>query len=112
MKNTLKAIALILAIGSTAQSVMSYSEEMANLPELIQEQEGVLTDLFSQKRGNSLANEAVLNKDERKKLIIKNMVHYIRLIEGQETLLEELKEQHYPDLDIDLILTGREAPTI
>lgn len=113
MKTTLKVIALVLAISATAQSVMSYAEEMANLPELILEQEAVLTSLLSDDKNSLLSeNERVLTDVERKELIIKNMVHYIRLIEGQETLLEELKDQHFPDLDIKRILTGRQSPTI
>lgn len=113
MKTTLKVITLVLAISATAQSVMSYAEDMANLPELIQEQEAVLTSLLSEDKNSLLSeNERVLTDVERKELIIKNMVHYIRLIEGQETLLEELKEQHFPDLDINRILTGKQSPTI
>ena len=113
MKTTLKVIALALAISATAQSVIGYAEDIANLPDLIQEQEAVLTSLLSEDKNSLLSeNERVLTDVERKELIIKNMVHYIRLIEGQETLLEELKEQHFPDLDINRILTGKQSPTI
>ena len=40
------------------------------------------------------------------------MVHYIRLIEGQEELLDELKKQHFPDLNINQILSGKANPGI
>ncbi|MCB0415553.1 MAG: hypothetical protein KDD50_14545 [Bdellovibrionales bacterium] len=115
MKIALKTIALFLAIGAMAQSIYSYANEIENLPQLIHEQEEVLMDLLS---GNTNAvplaegTESPVSDAERQKLIIKNMVHYIRLIEGQKTLLEELKKQNYPDLNVRMILEGRSEPGI
>jgi hypothetical protein len=113
MKTTLKAIALLLAVSATAQSVMSYANDMDNLQGLVQEQEVILFDLLAKSK-NSLVygDNIVVDEEEKRKLIIENVVNYIRLIEGQEDLLEELKRHDFPELDIDQILTGAKSPTI
>ena len=115
MKTTLKAIALLLAIGASAQTIKSYADDMANLPELISEQEAVIVDLLNAHKTELTSEDhsrEVLTEEEKKELIIKNMVHYIRLIEGKEVLLEELRRQQFPDLDIRGILEGRQNPGI
>lgn len=115
MKMTLKVVALLLAIGASAQTIKSYADEIASLPELITEQETVLVNLLNNgkaelREGNE--PQVILAEEEKKELIIKNMVHYIRLIEGKEILLEELQRQQFPDLDIRGILEGRQNPGI
>ena len=116
MKSVLKVITLCLASGAGTQTVLSYAEETANLPDLIKEQEQILTSLLSgEQESHSISdadNRAVIKSDDKKKLIIQNMVHYIRLIEGQEDLLDELQKQEFPELDINIILEGRRNPGI
>ena len=115
MKTTLKLFALLLAIGASAQTIKSYADDIANLPELISEQEAVLVDLLDANKAELTREDEsneVLTEEEKKELVIKNMVHYIRLIEGNEILLEELRKQQFPDLDIRGILEGRRNPGI
>lgn len=115
MKIALKTIALFLAIGAMIQSIYSYANEIENLPQLIHEQKEVLMDLLSSNTNTVPLVEGVestVSDTERQKLIIKNMVHYIRLIEGQEDLLEELKDQDFTDLNVQMILEGRRKPGI
>ncbi|WP_127718230.1 hypothetical protein [Halobacteriovorax sp. HLS] len=115
MKTTLKAIAIMLAISASAQTIKSYADDVASLPELISEQEAVLVNLlYNSKAEIREENEpqVILTEEEKKELIIKNMIHYIRLIEGKEIMLEELQRQQFPDLDIRGILEGRQNPGI
>ena len=115
MKSTLKLFALLLAIGASAQTIKSYADDIANLPELISEQEAVLVGLLDANKTEFTREDGsneVLTVEEKKELVIKNMVHYIRLIEGNEVLLEELRRQQFPDLDIRGILEGRRNPGI
>ena len=118
MKITLKIIALFLAITASAQTVISYAEETGNLTELVMEQEMLLIDLLSQQsqvQTMAMPGEEklmLLSDDAKKKLVIKNMIHYIRLIEGQKDLLDELRRQQFPDLDIQGILNGKHSPGI
>lgn len=117
MKTFLKTIALCLAIAASAQTVKSYAENTKDLPELIKNQEQVLTQLLS---GNKISfleedgteTEELLTDKERKELLIKNMVHYIRLLEGEEALIDEIKDQVFPDLDVNGIINGRMNPGI
>ena len=117
MKTFLKTIALCLAIAASAQTVTSYAEGTKDLPELIKNQERVLTQLLSGNKvsfseENGTETNEVLSDREKKELIIKNMVHYIRLLEGEEALIDEIKDQVFPDLDINEILNGRMNPGI
>jgi len=115
MKTMLKTIALCLAIGASAQTVKSYADETANLTDLITEQGKVLMALISgekQEFSESDEETPVLSEVEKKQIIVKNMIHYIRLIEGQEELLDELQKQEFPELDINTILEGRRNPGI
>ena len=115
MKMTLKVIALFLAIGASAQTIVSYAEDIENLPELISQQEELLVDLLSGHKAELWDDgQADLQAVEAKKkeVIIKNMIHYVRLVEGQKELLEELKKQQFPDLNINEIWNGRHEPGI
>jgi hypothetical protein len=117
MKTFLKTIALCLAIAASAQTVTSYAEGTKDLPELIKNQERVLTQLLSGNKDsfleeNGSETDEMLSKKERKELIIKNMVHYIRLLEGEEALIDEIRNQVFPDLDVENIINGRANPGI
>lgn len=115
MKTMLKTIALCLAIGASAQTVKSYADETANLPDLIAEQGKILMTLLNSEKRDFIETEddrPFLSEAEKKSTIVKNMIHYIRLIEGQEALLDELQKQEFPELDINTILEGRRNPGI
>ncbi|MFT6631888.1 MAG: hypothetical protein ACJAS4_001849 [Bacteriovoracaceae bacterium] len=117
MKIFLKTIALCLAIAASAQTVKSYADSTKDLPELIKNQEHLLTQLLSGSKVSFLEEDGTqidefLTDNERKELLIKNMVHYIRLLEGEETLIDEIKDQVYPDLDVNGIINGRSNPGI
>ena len=117
MKTFLKTIALCLAIAASAQTVKSYAEGTKDLPELIKKQEQILTQLLSGNKVSFFEEDGteideVLSDKERKELIIKNMVHYVRLLEGEEILIDEIKDQVFPDLDTNEVLNGRMNPGI
>ena len=117
MKTFLKTIALCLAIAASAQTVKSYADSTKDLPELIKNQEQVLTQLLSGNKVSFLEEDGtetdeVVTDKERKELLIKNMVHYIRLLEGEEALIDEIKDQVFPDLDVNRIINGRMNPGI
>ena len=111
----LKTIALCLAIAASAQTVIGYAEVTENLTDLIKKQEKVLSSLLNSKDKPQQASgdeeQRLFSKEKRQKIIIKNLVRYVRLIEGQEDLILELREQD-PDLDFEIILAGKDSPGI
>jgi len=119
MKMILKTVALCLAVVAMTQTITTYAQETENLDVLIGRQENILISLLNNDSDNnnaffspSTVDQPVLSDQEKKLIIVKNMMHYIRLIEGQGELLDELQRQEFPDLDINIILEGRRSPGI